>query len=148
MLVSRNNRVLDLGETGPGNTNSHLSSFGEILQEQRRVAQLTQFELAELAGVSTRTISDFERDLGHRPRKVTLRLLADALQLTDADRIRFERAAGRVGVTVEDHRARIAPANTQVSNPGHVRQTVGCWRRAARSSSRRSRNARRSPPGS
>src|SRR6185436_3792025 len=63
-------------------------SFGQLLQEFRAAAGLTQPELAELADLSDRGISDLERGVRHRPHAATVRQLAAALQL-DAD----ERAA-------------------------------------------------------
>jgi predicted ATPase/transcriptional regulator with XRE-family HTH domain len=68
-------------------------SFGTQLKRHRVAARLTQEQLAEQTGVSARTISDLERDLGHRPRKDTVTLLADALGLAPADRTAFEAAA-------------------------------------------------------
>jgi predicted ATPase/transcriptional regulator with XRE-family HTH domain/uncharacterized protein HemY len=70
-------------------------SFGTQLKRHRVAAGLTQEQLAEQTGVSARTISDLERDLGHRPRKDTVTLLADALGLTPADRTAFEAASRR-----------------------------------------------------
>jgi predicted ATPase/DNA-binding XRE family transcriptional regulator len=70
-----------------------LLSFGTQLKRHRVAARLTQEQLAEQTGVSARTISDLERDLGHRPRKDTVTLLADALGLATADRTAFEAAA-------------------------------------------------------
>lgn len=63
-------------------------SFGQLLQEFRAAAGLTQPELAELAGLSQRGISDPERGARRSPQAATVRQLAAALQL-DAD----ERAA-------------------------------------------------------
>jgi transcriptional regulator with XRE-family HTH domain len=68
-------------------------TFGELLKHSRADAGLTQEELAEAAGVSARSISDLERGLYQRPRKDTVRLLADALALTGEARTGFEAAA-------------------------------------------------------
>jgi transcriptional regulator with XRE-family HTH domain len=67
--------------------------LGTQLKRYRVAARLTQEQLAEQAGVSARTISDLERGLGHRPRKDTVTLLADALGLVPPDRTAFEAAA-------------------------------------------------------
>ncbi len=61
-------------------------SFGGTLQRLRLAATLSQEELAERAGVSARAISDLERGVRQGPRASTLRLLADALALTDRER--------------------------------------------------------------
>jgi transcriptional regulator with XRE-family HTH domain len=47
---------------------------------------LTQGALAERAGVSRRAISDLERGVNRSPQPGTLDLLAEALQLSTADR--------------------------------------------------------------
>jgi tetratricopeptide (TPR) repeat protein/transcriptional regulator with XRE-family HTH domain len=58
---------------------------------------LTQEELAQSAGLSSRAISDLERGIVRIPHKDTVRLLADALRLTGQPRAEFEAAArGRV----------------------------------------------------
>ncbi len=69
------------------------SDFGSTLRRLRLSAGLSQEALAECAGVSARAVSDMERGLRKRPRPETLRLLADALVLSDADRALFYAAA-------------------------------------------------------
>ncbi len=69
------------------------SAFGDVLRHYRVMAGLTQEELAERAGVSERSINGMERGVQHVPRKDTVRLLADALQLSSPDRSTFEAAA-------------------------------------------------------
>lgn len=64
-------------------------SFGELLRDHRRAAELTQEELAERAGLSRRTISDLERGLYLRPHLDTVRLLARALALGANDEAVF-----------------------------------------------------------
>jgi DNA-binding CsgD family transcriptional regulator/transcriptional regulator with XRE-family HTH domain/tetratricopeptide (TPR) repeat protein len=66
--------------------------FGERLRRARLAAGLTQEELAERAGLSVRGISDLERGARRSPRRDTLALLADALQLDEAERERWLRA--------------------------------------------------------
>jgi predicted ATPase/transcriptional regulator with XRE-family HTH domain len=70
-----------------------------LLKRFRAAAGLTQEELAERAGVSARSISDLERGLERRPRRSTLALLAEALQLSPEERARLE-AAARAPATV------------------------------------------------
>jgi tetratricopeptide (TPR) repeat protein/transcriptional regulator with XRE-family HTH domain len=67
--------------------------FGEVLRRYRAARELTQEGLAERAGVSARTVSDLERGINVSPRKDTLLLLAEALQLSDVERQRLEDAA-------------------------------------------------------
>ncbi len=60
--------------------------FGDLLREYRVAAGLTQEALAERAGLSPRGISDLERGARRAPRRDTIRLLAEALQLAGPDR--------------------------------------------------------------
>ena len=74
-----------------------LLSFAGLLRGLRTEAGLTQEELALAAGLTTRAISYLERGEVTAPRRETVRLLADALQLTGEPRALFETAArGRV----------------------------------------------------
>jgi predicted ATPase/DNA-binding XRE family transcriptional regulator len=69
------------------------AAFGQLLRRLRAATALTQEELAERAGVSTRLVSDLERGVIHRPRRDTVRLLADGLGLAGPDRAAFLAAA-------------------------------------------------------
>jgi predicted ATPase/DNA-binding XRE family transcriptional regulator len=71
------------------------SDFGGLLRRYRVAAGLTQEALAERAGVSTRGVSDLERGTHGLPRKDTLQLLLDALDLAVADRATLVAAARR-----------------------------------------------------
>ncbi len=62
------------------------ATVGDLLRRYRLAAGLTQEELAEQAGVSPRSISEIERGRGSVPRRSTLELLADALQLSAEER--------------------------------------------------------------
>jgi tetratricopeptide (TPR) repeat protein/transcriptional regulator with XRE-family HTH domain len=71
--------------------------FAGLLRLLRAEARLTQEELAAVAGVSPRTVSDLERGLHQTAHKDTAGLLADALILTAPVRALFVAAArGRV----------------------------------------------------
>jgi predicted ATPase/DNA-binding XRE family transcriptional regulator len=69
------------------------STFGPLLRRLRADTGLTQEELAERAGVSARLVSDLERGTIQRPRRDTIRMLADGLGLKDADRDAFTAVA-------------------------------------------------------
>src|SRR5947209_1808585 len=73
-------------------------TFGALLSRYRTAALLTQEQLAERAGLSTRGVSDLERGIKGRPRAHTVRQLSDALRLSLDDRATFEQAASVVGV--------------------------------------------------
>jgi predicted ATPase/DNA-binding XRE family transcriptional regulator len=76
-------------------TEQRATRFGQVLRELRLVAGLTQEELAERSDLSARGISDLERGARLNPRLVTVRQLAAALQLVDADRAALEKAGSR-----------------------------------------------------
>ncbi len=75
------------------------------------MAGLTQEELAERAGVSERSINGMECGVQHVPRKDTVRLLADALQLSSPDRSAFAATARRQGPLSIYHAPSHAPSN-------------------------------------
>lgn len=70
-------------------TSQHGSDFAGLLQRLRAQAGLTQEELAKAAGLSPRTVSDLERGIHRSARQNTVRLLADALDLTEPSRAAF-----------------------------------------------------------
>ena len=55
--------------------------FGEVLRGHRRAARLTLEQLAEVSGVSARTLSEMERGRSQGPQHRTVTALADALAL-------------------------------------------------------------------
>ena len=61
-------------------------SFGALLRASRRGALLSQEQLAARAGLSERTVRDLETGRVRWPRNGTVRLLADALQLSGPHR--------------------------------------------------------------
>src|SRR5438309_8369606 len=83
------------GKMDQGMTTAQDLTFGELVRRHRRDRGLTQEALAEQATLSVRAISDLERGLKYRPRKVTVQLLARALGLSPEDGKAFERAARR-----------------------------------------------------
>ena len=74
---------------------SELFTFGELLRQHRLAASLSQEALAEQAGLSVRGISDLERGARTHPYPETIRMLADALRLDDAQRAALRAAARR-----------------------------------------------------
>lgn len=69
--------------------------FADLLRHARREAGLTQEDLAERAGISARAVSDLERGINRSPRRDTLALLADALDLSVEQRQQWEQARAR-----------------------------------------------------
>src|SRR4051794_24029188 len=73
--------------------NSDPASFGELLRRLRTRASFSQEELAERSGLSVRGISDLERGARRAPHLQTVRLLADALRVSEIDRTGLSVAA-------------------------------------------------------
>ncbi|WDZ86322.1 tetratricopeptide repeat protein [Micromonospora cathayae] len=67
--------------------------FGDVVRRYRQQTGLTQEDLAARTGLSARSIGKIEAGRTGSPRAATLRLLADAFALIDADRERFYSAA-------------------------------------------------------
>jgi predicted ATPase/class 3 adenylate cyclase len=65
------------------------ASVGGRIRQHRLRLGLTQEELAEHAGISPRSVSDLERDVDRAHYPDTMRRIADALQLTGAERAAF-----------------------------------------------------------
>src|SRR5215204_31069 len=61
-------------------------AFGELLRRFRSAAGLSQEDLAARSGVSRNGISDLERGASQLPRFETVRMLADALTLSEDER--------------------------------------------------------------
>src|SRR5262245_42451320 len=68
-------------------------SLGALVRACRHRAWLSQEQLAALADVSERTVRDLESGRVRSPRTDTVRLLADALQLSEAERASWFAAA-------------------------------------------------------
>jgi eukaryotic-like serine/threonine-protein kinase len=69
--------------------------FGDLLRRYRLAAGLTQEELAERAGLSVQAIGALERGDRRAPRRDTLALLVEALQLAPEERARLETTGRR-----------------------------------------------------
>lgn len=69
------------------------ASFSELLRAYRRVARLSQEQLAGRAGVGVRTVRDLELGRVQRPQRASVRLLAGALGLSPEQHAEFVSAA-------------------------------------------------------
>ena len=87
-------------------------SFAELLRLLRSEVRLTQEELAEVAGLSPRSVSDLERGVHRTARKDTAGLLADALGLAAPVRAAFVAAARGRAPAADVLAARDAAAGT------------------------------------
>ena len=68
-------------------------SFGDLLRHYRDSVNLTQEDLAARTGLTPQAIGLLERGERRRPHRYTVGKLTEALELTDAERARFESAA-------------------------------------------------------
>jgi tetratricopeptide (TPR) repeat protein/transcriptional regulator with XRE-family HTH domain len=75
--------------------------FAELLRQLRAEAGLTQEELADVAGLSPRSVSDLERGIHRTAHKDTAGRLADALGLAEPSRALFVAAARGRGPATE-----------------------------------------------
>src|SRR5262245_37726051 len=95
-------------------------SLGALLRACRHRAWLSQEQLAALADVSERTVRDLEAGRVRSPRTDTVRLLADALQLSEAERAGWFAAARGVNHRGVNHQ-RVGPAAAGVDGPARAR---------------------------
>ncbi len=72
-----------------------MGTFGELLKRHRVASGLSQEGLAERAGLSARAVSDLERGARRSPYRETIRMLAQALGLSDEHHRELEALAGR-----------------------------------------------------
>lgn len=79
-------------ESAPGVSSS---MFGAVLRREREAAGLTQAALAARAGIGVNTVSNLERGINTAPYPSTVRLLAEALGLSDDAGAGLQAAAGR-----------------------------------------------------
>ncbi|WP_378733285.1 helix-turn-helix domain-containing protein [Nocardia brasiliensis] len=73
---------------------SEIEYFGTLLQRYRRRAELSQRALSSVSTISVRAVRNLELGQVARPRRETVQLLANALNLTAQERVVFEKAAG------------------------------------------------------
>jgi predicted ATPase/DNA-binding XRE family transcriptional regulator len=91
---------------------THDETFGDQLRHHRRARGWTQEELAERAQLSRLAIQALEAGRRQTPRSDTVRLLADALGLAEAERGRFVDAVRTHRQLPADH-----PADPSLSSP-------------------------------
>jgi predicted ATPase/DNA-binding XRE family transcriptional regulator len=99
-------RIVDAGE--------HLI-FGDLLRQHRNAAGLTQEDLAERTGLSPDAISLLERGERRRPHRYTVQSLAEALGLSQLERVRFETATRPPATRTAAHGARPTELPSQLT---------------------------------
>ncbi|MCC6944623.1 MAG: helix-turn-helix transcriptional regulator, partial [Thermomicrobiales bacterium] len=60
--------------------------LGQVIRRFRLASGMSQEQLAERSGLSARSVSDLERGLRSGTRPETLRMLAEALSLSEEER--------------------------------------------------------------
>ncbi|MFD5824411.1 helix-turn-helix domain-containing protein [Lentzea sp. NPDC060358] len=83
-------RPVSAPSEGPGEA----ASFADLLKGHRGRSGLTQQQLADFATLSVRAVRDLESGRVRRPRRESVRLLADALRLGDPERLHLLAASG------------------------------------------------------
>ena len=114
---------------------SSSQSFGNLLRRYRLAARLTQEQLAELAGMSVRGLSDLERGARRLPRSETIHLLSEALNLSLDDRAILEIAARQHRVSsaqVSGGSLAISPYRLSLGVPRSWLYWIICWKMASR----------------
>jgi tetratricopeptide (TPR) repeat protein/DNA-binding XRE family transcriptional regulator len=99
---------------------ANASGFGSLLRSYRLAAGLTQEQLAERAGLSAHGISNLERGVRRLPYRHTVQQLADALQLSGADRADFEDTGRASGEPVPDAPPASSPSMSAQPMTGRV----------------------------
>jgi predicted ATPase/DNA-binding XRE family transcriptional regulator len=97
-------------------------SFAELLKQHRAAAGFSQEELAERAGLGTRTISDLERGVARWPYQGTIALLAEALGLDAAAREALDASARRPRAAAD---AAGGEAPPPAGLPGYLTELLG-----------------------
>jgi WD40 repeat protein/transcriptional regulator with XRE-family HTH domain len=103
--------------------------FAGLLRQLRTEARLTQEELAEAAGLSTRSVSDLERGINRTAQKNTAVLLAGALGLAEPVVALFVTAArgrGPAGEVLAALRGEVSAAAPEGFRPGGGLVWPGC----------------------
>lgn len=85
--------------------------FGEWVRGHRRRLGLTQEKLANITGISVRSVGKIEAGLIAAPRSATVELLADAFGLAGEDRESFHRAAAGETIGKPDRMPSQLPAD-------------------------------------
>ncbi len=109
-------------------TGQGITPFGALLRRHRIAANLSQEALAERAALNAVSISQLERGVRRTPRLETVRLLADALGLMDAERAALTEAARSASVPALPT---LPPAGPPHTLPAEVTDLVGREREIA-----------------
>jgi transcriptional regulator with XRE-family HTH domain len=97
------------------------AGLGGLLRACRKVAGLSQRELADRSGLSIRAVSNIERGRSQWPYRDSLSRLADALGLQETARAEFLAAAPRRRLALE-----LAPGSIN-DGPRQLPAAVGCF---------------------
>ena len=100
-----------------GVTEQNSLPFNQILRRLRESAGITQAELADRAGLSVKAIGALESGRRRRPYPSTIRAIADALELTESDRVELAGSApGRTKapVAIRDASSSLPAAPTPI----------------------------------
>ncbi len=100
-------------------------AFGTLVRRYRIAVGLTQEELAERSGVSPRAISEIERGGASVPRRSTVELLADALELSPDERATLVATLPSRKPATPPSSMPAAPTSYDVDAPGASEPALG-----------------------
>ena len=107
------------------------ATFGAELKQLRKLAGLTQEELATRAGLTSKAVSLLERGVRKRPYPHTIRSLADALELSESERASLLAAvpgkdsAGATAAPASTLPVRLAPLVGREWEVGEIDRSLG-----------------------
>jgi len=101
------------------------TAFGALLRRYRAAAQLTQKHLAERAGLSSSAIASLERGARPPPPAATVTLLADALNLSPAERADLQAAARSLRAVAAA--AGASPLAPDERRPDETQRRIMAW---------------------
>jgi predicted ATPase/DNA-binding CsgD family transcriptional regulator/transcriptional regulator with XRE-family HTH domain len=103
------------------------TAFGALLRRYRAAAHLTQKQLAERVGLSPNILSAVERDARRPPPAPKVELLADALNLSSAERMNFQATADSSSAVPATAATAGGQATREAKHPSDTQRRRMAW---------------------
>ena len=103
------------------------TAFGALLRRYRAAAHLTQNHLAERVGLNASAIAALEHGIRRPPPAGTVDLLADALNLSPAERTNFQAAARLLSAVPATAATAGGPAAREAKHPSDTQRRRMAW---------------------